>query len=256
MKKQVEALESDIAGRRKILKLTATLGTIASFLPLAGFISTARAAARIIPKAFVYTELQISMPFNQVPWKDLNKTISAQVGFINKTWLSGVGNNSVGGFYAFDSIENAQKFVVDFLPALSQKLGVAQISRVFDASVTEQASRGINSAHYANSVEYKPGAFVYTEVQLNIPFEKAPWRKRNPVLVQQKGLLSKTWLSGLHTNTIGGLDVFDSLQNAMAFALNDFPRLAKKLNSAFCTRVFDANITKEASHQMHSPFYR
>ena len=44
-------------------------------------------------KAFVYTELQISIPFADAPWRDLNLAIQQQPGFINKTWLAGVGNN-------------------------------------------------------------------------------------------------------------------------------------------------------------------
>ena len=51
-------------------------------------------------KAFVYTELQISVPFSQVPWQNINKTIKQQPGFINKTWLSGAGNQSAGGLIA------------------------------------------------------------------------------------------------------------------------------------------------------------
>jgi hypothetical protein len=61
-------------------------------------------------KAFVYTEMQFSVPFNKAPWRELNPLIRAQPGFVNKTWLSGFQNNSVGGIYEFDSIENASRF--------------------------------------------------------------------------------------------------------------------------------------------------
>ena len=81
-------------------------------------------------KAFVYTELQISLPFDQAPWRDLNPVLLEQPGFINKTWLSGVVNNSVGGFYAFDSIENAQAFVTGYFPAEARTLGGANLSCV------------------------------------------------------------------------------------------------------------------------------
>lgn len=53
-------------------------------------------------KAFVYTEVQISVPFDQAPWRALNPVLAAQPGFRNKTWLSGVQNKSVGGIYEFD----------------------------------------------------------------------------------------------------------------------------------------------------------
>ena len=206
-------------------------------------------------KAFVYTELQISIPFADAPWRDVNLAIQQQPGFINKTWLAGVGNNSLGGIYAFDSIENAQKFVTGYFPTEAGKLGVAQATRVFDATIVRAASLGLDSPHFGAKIARKPGAFVYTEVQVNVPFEKAPWQSRNPVLKQQPGFLAKTWLSGLHTNTLGGIDAFDTVENAKSFALDVFPETATKMNAAFYTRVFDADITEEASRQMNSPYY-
>ena len=91
-------------------------------------------------KAFVYTELQNSLPFDQAPWRELNPVLLQQPGFINKTWLSGVVNNSVGGFYAFDSIENAQKFVTAYFPEEVRAFNVAHTSRIFDATVVEEAN--------------------------------------------------------------------------------------------------------------------
>ena len=209
-------------------------------------------------KAYVYTELQISAPFAKVPWQRINKAIKEQTGFINKTWLAGIGNQSTGGFYVFDSVENAQKFVTGYFPAEAKSLGVAQTTRVFDAAATETASRDMNSVFYEGTVATKPGAFVYTEVQLHaVPFnDAAPWRELDPVLRQQPGLLSKTWLSGLHTGTPGGFYAFDTVENARKFALEYFPTEAAKLNAAFYTRIFDAELTEIASRDVHSPFYR
>ncbi len=207
------------------------------------------------PKAFVYTELQISVPFANAPWRDLNPTLLQQPGFLNKTWLAGVGNNSLGGIYAFDSVENAQKFVTGYFPNEARKFGVAQTTRIFDAAIVKDASVDMNSVHFGAELDRKPGAFVYTEVQVNVPFNKAPWRDRNPILRKQTGLLAKTWLSGLHTNTLGGIDAFDTVENATAFAVKDFPKTAAKLNAAFYTRVFNATVAEEASRQLHSPFF-
>ena len=206
-------------------------------------------------KAFVYTELQNSLPFDQAPWRELNPVLQQQPGFINKTWLSGVVNNSVGGFYAFDSIENAQKFVTAYFPEEVRAFNVAHTSRIFDATVVEEASREMNSVHFGARLEIKPGAFVYTEVQLSVPFENAPWRELNPTLKQQPGILSKTWLSGLHTQTPGGIYAFDTIENATAFAVNYFPTEAAALNAAFTTRIFDGRVVEEASKQLHSPFF-
>lgn len=209
-------------------------------------------------KAYVYTELQISVPFENVPWKRINDSIKKQPGFINKTWLAGVGNNSAGGLYAFDTIENAQKFVTGYFPEEARSFGVAQTTRVFDAAATEVASRELNSVHYDGKTDVKPGAYVYTEVQVHaLPFDQAvPWRKLNPILKRQPGLLSKTWLSGVHSGTPGGLYAFDTVENARKFAVDYFPTEAAALNAAFYTRVFDANVTEVASRDMHSPYYR
>lgn len=210
------------------------------------------------PTAYVYTELQISVPFADVPWQRINAAIKKQPGFINKTWLSGVGNNSAGGLYAFDSIENAQKFVTTYFPAEARGFGVAQTTKIFDADATEEASRDMNSMHYEGKINGKPGAFVYTEVQLHaVPFNStAPWRQLNPTLKKQPGLMAKTWLNGLHTGTPGGFYAFDTIENAQKFAVDYFPTEAAALNAAFSTSVFDANATEAASRDMNSPFYK
>ncbi len=99
-------------------------------------------------KAFVYTEVQLSVPFDQAPWREMNPILKQQPGLINKTWLSGYQNNSVGGIYEFDSIENANKFAQDYFPTEAKQVGAAFTARVFDGSVTEEASRQMNSVHY------------------------------------------------------------------------------------------------------------
>lgn len=208
-------------------------------------------------QAFVYTELQISVPFANVPWQRINESVRRQPGFQNKTWLSGSGNHSAGGLYAFDTIENATRFCTDYFPVEARSFGVAQTTRVFDALASEAASRDMNSVHFGGRVNQDPGAYVYTEVWLNAqPFDSAaPWRDLNPILKDQPGLLAKTWLSGLHTGTPGGFYAFDTLENAQSFAINYFPTETKALNAAFYTRVFDASETIAASIAMDSPFY-
>ena len=207
-------------------------------------------------QAFVYTEIQASVPFAQAPWSEINKALKQLPGIINKTWLSGVNDLSVGGFYTFDSIENAQKFVTEYFPTEARSLGVAQRTLIFDALAVEEASRQMESVHFGAKNKQQPGAYVYTEIQLSaLPFDNAPWRELNPVLKQQPGLLSKTWLSGLNTGTPGGLYAFDTIENASKFAIDYFPTEAKQLNAAFTTRVFDASVVEQASREMNSPFY-
>ena len=208
------------------------------------------------PKAFVYTELQLSAPFEAIPWQKANASIKQQAGFINKSWLSGVGNNSVGGFYAFDSIESAQKYVTEYFPVEANALGVAQTTRVFDAAAGADASRGINSVYFGGKLTQQPAAFVYTELQVRVrPFSKKVWGDVNARLAKQAGLLTKTWLIGINTGSTGGFFAFDTVAHAQEFVLNDFPKEAKTLNAAFTTRIFDAAKTEAASRAMSSPFY-
>lgn len=206
-------------------------------------------------KAFVYSELQLAIRFADYPALDLNKLIREQPGFRNKTWLSGLENRSVGGFYEFDSIENARAFAVNYFPAAARRRNVAQTTRIFDGDVVETASREMNSAHFGAAVTARPAAFVYTEAQIAAPFDEAPWRQMNPVLKQQPGLLHKTWLSGVKTQSVGGFYAFDTIENATRFVTDYFPTETAALGVAYTTRLFDAAPVAGASREMNSPFF-
>lgn len=208
------------------------------------------------PIAFVYTELHDSRPFDTLPWTDGPQALAQIPGALDKTWLAGLGNTSIGGFYSFDSLASAQNYVIDTVPDRARASGLTFSSRVFDATVVEDASTEMNSPHFGVTLSHVPGAFVYVEMQINLPFEQAPWRDRNPVLHQIPGLLSKTWLSGNSTNTLGGFYAFDSVESAWAFALIEVPKTAAKLRAAPYTRVFDATVTEAANRHLASPFYR
>ncbi len=206
-------------------------------------------------KAFVYTELQIAVPFAAAPWREINPVLLQQPGLRNKTWLAGLHNHSLGGLYEFDSVENARRFVTGYFPSEARKHLVAQTTRIFDGDVVEAASRGLNSLHFGGTLGEEPGAFLYTEVQLSVPFDRAPWREMNPHLRQQPGLLHKTWLSGVHTHSVGGFYAFDTIENATRFALDVFPQEAAKFEAAYTTRLFDATVVAQASRPLRSPFY-
>lgn len=208
-----------------------------------------------MPRAFVYTELQIALPFAKAPWAEINPAILRQPGFRNKTWLAGAGTHSLGGFYEFDSVENARRFVTGYFPTEARKLGVAQTTRIFDGDVVEEASRYLNSPYFGGTRGTRPGAFVYTEAQIAAPFAQAPWRTMNPILKAQPGLIQKTWLSGINTNSVGGFYAFDSVENATKFATDYFPTEAAALNVAYTTRVFDAAPVVEASKALSSPYF-
>lgn len=100
-------------------------------------------------KAFLYVEAQVSVPFNDFPWKEDNADMKKQPGLITKTWLSGADNNSIGGFYSFDSVENAKKYATGFIAEKAKKLGIGMTTRVFDASVVAVASKDMKSPFFA-----------------------------------------------------------------------------------------------------------
>lgn len=206
-------------------------------------------------QAFVYTEVPVSIPFDQAPWRKLNPTLASQPGFLNKTWLSGAANNSVGGFYQFNSIENARRFVTEYFPTETAALGVPHTALVFDASVVEEASRDLNSLHFGGTWKQNPGAFVVDDIQVSMPFSQVPWRELNALLRVQPGLLHKTWLSGVN-GTTGGFYAFDTLENANRFATQFFPPQARKMNAGYTLRVFNARVVEEASKFLRSPFFR
>ena len=44
----------------------------------------------------------------------------------------------------------------------------------------------------------------YAEIPGSIPFSKIDWQAINVAMKMEKGLKSKTWLSGINTRWIGG----------------------------------------------------
>jgi hypothetical protein len=97
--------------------------------------------------------------------------------------------------------------------------------------------------------------FLYAEIQVSIPFEKIPWKEIDVAMKKNPGLKSKTWLSGVNTNTIGGFYEFDSLENAKAYAAGYLAEAAQQLGGALTVRFYDGDVTAEASKAIYSPFY-
>lgn len=243
------------ASRRSVLKA----GTASAVSILFGRVAAAKTpidATRsfIMPKAFVFTELPISVPDSAKAVAHLVSSVRQHHGLLTYTWLSEIEGRSLSGIGAFDSLKSAQDFVHRVFPREAKRLGVTQRTQIFDATVVQAASQDIGSPHFGGQLPGDAQAFVYTEVQVDLPFTNAPWRQRNPRLRQQPGLLAKTWFSGLYTHTIGGLDVFDSLEHAYQFAVEDFPKTAMRLNGAFSTRIFDMHGLEMANLQTGSPY--
>ena len=66
-------------------------------------------------KVFLYAEFQASIPFEDIDWEPVNVQMKEFTDLKSKTWLSGLGNNSLGGFYEFDSVDNAQNYIDNLL---------------------------------------------------------------------------------------------------------------------------------------------
>jgi hypothetical protein len=99
-------------------------------------------------KIFLYAEYQISMPFDQIDWAPVNVQMKTFAGLKSKTWLSGVNTHSVGGFYEFDTIANAQAYVEHLLLPFARKINGNLSVRLFDGDTVEAASRDMNSPYY------------------------------------------------------------------------------------------------------------
>jgi hypothetical protein len=102
----------------------------------------------MMSKVYLYAEIQVSIPFSKIDWQAINAAMKREKGLKSKTWLSGINTHSIGGFYEFDSLENAQAYATGYLASAAQQLGGSLSVRLFDGDVAAEASRGINSPFY------------------------------------------------------------------------------------------------------------
>jgi len=97
---------------------------------------------------FLYAEYQISFPFGELDLPPIHEEMKSFPGLKSKTWLSGVNNNSVGGFYEFDSKENAQNYVDKCLVPYVQTFDANLTVKLFDAEVVADASKDMGSPYF------------------------------------------------------------------------------------------------------------
>jgi hypothetical protein len=72
-------------------------------------------------------------------------------GLKSKTWLSGLNNHSVGGFYEFDSIENAQRYIDGLLIPFTKQVNGNLSVKLFDGDITEAANISMRSPYYLDN---------------------------------------------------------------------------------------------------------
>ena len=100
-------------------------------------------------RIFLYAEFQTSAPFTPAVWAEANPAMHAVPGLRTKTWLSGIGTHSIGGFYEFDSLSNARAYAEGLLADFARAAGASLTVKLFDGDVVEEASRGMHSPYYA-----------------------------------------------------------------------------------------------------------
>ncbi|KOV11266.1 hypothetical protein ADK60_35740 [Streptomyces sp. XY431] len=99
-------------------------------------------------KTFLYTEIQAAVPFDRFDWQQVNEALKTAPGLIRKTWLSGIGTHTIGGFYEFDSAENALAFAQGPFAEEARRAGSPATTRLFDGEVVREASVDLDSPYY------------------------------------------------------------------------------------------------------------
>jgi hypothetical protein len=98
-------------------------------------------------KIFLYVEFQISKDFTELDIEEINAQMKEFSGLISKTWLSGVNNKSLGGFYEWDSLENVQNYIDNYLVPGMKIYGSLTV-KLFNGDIVSNASIGMNSPFY------------------------------------------------------------------------------------------------------------
>jgi hypothetical protein len=71
-------------------------------------------------------------------------------GLRSKTWLSGINTHSVGGFYEFDSVQNARDYAEGMLADFAKAAGASLTVKLFDGDVVAEASKDMGSPYFAS----------------------------------------------------------------------------------------------------------
>ena len=101
-------------------------------------------------RVFLYAEFQVSAPFEESVWRDVNPVLHTVPGLRSKTWLSGIGTHSIGGFYEFDSVANARAYAEGMLSDAARGVGGSLTVKLFDGDVVAEASKDMRSPFYAS----------------------------------------------------------------------------------------------------------
>ncbi|KJV05251.1 hypothetical protein VZ94_19610 [Methylocucumis oryzae] len=89
------------------------------------------------------------MPFEQIDWEPINVEMKKYKGLKSKTWLSGLNTKTVGGFYEFDSVENAQNYIDGLLIPFAKQVNGNLSVKLFDGEITQEANIAMLSPYYS-----------------------------------------------------------------------------------------------------------
>lgn len=101
-------------------------------------------------RVFLYAEFQASVPFGDNVWRDANVAMLGVAGLRSKTWLSGLNTHSVGGFYEFDSVENARAYAEGMLGNFANAAGASLSVKLYNGDVVAGGSKQMRSPYFAN----------------------------------------------------------------------------------------------------------
>jgi hypothetical protein len=101
-------------------------------------------------RVFLYAEFQVSVPFSEGAWREAKSAMHTVPGLRSKTWLSGINTHSVGGFYEFDSVQNARAYADGMLADFAKGADASLTVTLFDGDVVAEASREMLSSYFAN----------------------------------------------------------------------------------------------------------
>lgn len=99
-------------------------------------------------RIFLYAEFQVSVPFSEGVWREANPAMRTVPGLRSKTWLSGINTHSVGGFYEFDSVQNARIYAEGMLADFAKAAGASLTVKLFDGDVVAEASKDMGSPYF------------------------------------------------------------------------------------------------------------
>lgn len=101
-------------------------------------------------RVFLYAEFQVSVPFTDAVWGEANPAMHTVPGLRSKTWLSGINTHSVGGFYEFDTVQNARAYAEGMLAGFAKAADASLTVKLFNGDAVAEASKAMNSPYFAN----------------------------------------------------------------------------------------------------------